>query len=169
MSQLTLVSPLVLPAEGAVRVQVQLDGPEGEDGRRALSIYSRAEDAPEEASWTLHAQGVLSSAEEAAAADETGLAAWPPAGGEPIDLTGHYAALAARGYGYGPSFQGLREAWRVGDAVYGRVVLAEALTSSADEYGLHPALLDSALHVLGLVDGGRGCRRGFAAAAVRVV
>ena len=154
MSQLTLVSPLVLPPEGAVRVQVQLDGPEGEESRRALSIYSRAEDAPEGVSWTLHAQGALSSAEEVAAAEETELEAWPPAGGEPIDLTGHYAALAARGYGYGPSFQGLREAWRVGDVVYGRVVLAEALSSSADEYGLHPALLDSALHVLGLVDGG---------------
>src|ERR1700750_2087968 len=62
VSQLTLVSPLVLPAEGAVRVQVQLDGPEGEEGRRALSIYSRAEDASEGASWTLHAQGVLGSA-----------------------------------------------------------------------------------------------------------
>ena len=52
VSQLTLVSPLVLPPEGAVRVQVQLDGPEGEEGRRALSIYSRAEDAPAEASWS---------------------------------------------------------------------------------------------------------------------
>ena len=59
-----------------------------------------------------------------------------------------FPALAARGYGYGPSFQGLVEAWRVGEVVYGRAVLAEALTSSADEYGLHPALLDSALHVL---------------------
>jgi len=56
VSQLTLVSPLVLPPEGAVRLQVQLDGPEGEEGRRALSIYSRAEDAPEGVSWTLHAQ-----------------------------------------------------------------------------------------------------------------
>src|SRR5262249_28322021 len=51
VSQLTLVSPLVLPSEGAVRLQVQLDGPE--ESRRALSIYSRAEDAPEGASWTL--------------------------------------------------------------------------------------------------------------------
>src|SRR5689334_6579882 len=148
VSQLTLVSPLVLLQEGAVRIQVQLDGPE-EEGRRSLSIYSRAEDAPAEASWTLHAQGVLSSAEEAAP-EETELEAWPPAGGEPIDLTGHYESLAARGYGYGPSFQGLREAWRVGDVVYGRVVLAEAVAASADEYGLHPALLDSALHVLTL-------------------
>ncbi|HEY2418963.1 MAG TPA: type I polyketide synthase, partial [Steroidobacteraceae bacterium] len=157
VSQLTLVSPLVLPAEGAVRLQVQLDAPEkGEPELRELSIYSRAEDAAEGTPWTLHAQGVLSLAEEAAADDESGLEVWPPAGGEPIDLTGHYAALAARGYGYGPSFQGLREAWRVGDVVYGRAVLAEELTSSADEYGLHPALLDSALHVLAFAqaDGG---------------
>ena len=36
-------------------------------------------------------------------------------------------------------------------------------------YGLHPALLDAALHVLGLVDGGSRARRRFGAAAVRVV
>ena len=151
VSQLMLAAPLVLPQEGAVRLQVQLDAPEaGEDGRRGLSIYSRPEDAAEGASWTLHAQGVLSLAPEAEAEEETGLEAWPPVGGISIDLTGHYAALQARGYGYGPSFQGLREAWRVGDVVYGRAVLPEALSSSAEEYGLHPALLDAALHVLGL-------------------
>ena len=163
VSQLTLVAPLVLPPEGAVRVQVQVDAPEaGEEGRRGLSIYSRLEDAPEGASWTLHAQGVLSLAQEAAA-EESGLEAWPPAGGTAIDLTGHYATLQARGYGYGPSFQGLREAWRVGDVVYGRVVLPEAL-SSAEGYGLHPALLDAALHVSGAC--GRRWRRRFGAAAV---
>ena len=38
--------------------------------------------------------------------------------------------------------------------VYGRAVLPEALSESAEGYGLHPALLDAALHVLGLADGG---------------
>ena len=42
VSQLTLVAPLVLPEDGAVRLQVQVDAPEaGEEGRRAFSIYSR--------------------------------------------------------------------------------------------------------------------------------
>ena len=46
VSQLTLVTPLVLPEDGSVRVQVQVDAPEaGEEGRRGLSIYSRMEDA----------------------------------------------------------------------------------------------------------------------------
>ena len=38
--------------------------------------------------------------------------------------------------------------------MYGRAVLPEALSESAEAYGLHPALLDAALHVLGLVDAG---------------
>ena len=138
MSQLTLVAPLVLPEDGAVRVQVQVDAPEaGEEGRRGLSIYSRLEDASEGAAWKLHAQGVLSLAPEAAAAEETGLEAWPPVGGTSIDLTGLYSTLQAHGYGYGPSFQGLREAWRVGEAVYGRAVLPDALSEIGG--GLRPA------------------------------
>ena len=81
VSQLTLVAPLVLPEDGAVRVQVQVDAPEaGEEGRRGLSIYSRLEAASEGAPWTLQAQGVLSLAQEAAA-EESGLEAWPPVGG----------------------------------------------------------------------------------------
>ena len=126
VSQLTLVTPLVLPEDGAVRVQVQVDAPEaGEEGRRGLSIYSRLEAASEGAAWTLQAQGVLSLAQEAAA-EETGLEAWPPVGGTSIDLTGLYSTLQAHGYDYGPSFQGLREAWRVGEVVYGRAVLPDA-------------------------------------------
>ncbi|MDN3279556.1 polyketide synthase dehydratase domain-containing protein, partial [Frankia sp. RB7] len=153
VSQLTLLSPLVLPAEGGVRLQVQVDGAEaGAAAGRGLNIYSRAEDAAEGASWTLHAQGVLGEAAEQEAAQDnveaSALEVWPPIGGEPIDLSGHYARMQARGYGYGPMFQGLVEAWRVGDAVYGRAMLAEALWPSAESYGLHPALLDSALHVL---------------------
>ena len=103
----------------------------------------------------LHAQGTLSQTETTAAMpEEVGLEAWPPVGGTPIDLTGLYTTLQAHGFGYGPSFQGLREAWRVGDAVYGRAVLPEALSGSAEAYGLHPALLDAALHVLGLAEAG---------------
>src|SRR5262249_42897439 len=156
VSELTLVMPLVLPEDGAVRVQVQVDAPHaGEDGRRVLGIYSRLEEAPDGTAWTLHAQGMLSGAEATAAmTEEVGLETWPPVGGTPIDLTGLYSTLQARGFGYGPGFQGLREAWRVGDAVYGRAVLPEALSDSAEAYGVHPALLDSALHVLGLADAG---------------
>ena len=81
------------------------------------------------------------------------LLAWPPPGSVAVDLTEFYPELAARGFGYGPAFHGLAEAWRLDEQIYGRVVLPEALTETTGDYGIHPVLLDAALHpiVAGLV------------------
>ncbi|MGC5040128.1 type I polyketide synthase, partial [Streptomyces sp. DT73] len=70
----------------------------------------------------------------------------PPAGAEPVPLEGFYDDFAARGLVYGPAFQGLRELWRKGSTAYGLVRLAEG--RPADGFGIHPALLDAALHAL---------------------
>ncbi|MGW1179449.1 SDR family NAD(P)-dependent oxidoreductase, partial [Kitasatospora sp. NPDC002543] len=50
---------------------------------------------------------------------------------------------------YGPSFQGLRAVWTRGEEVFAEVELPEQLRGEAGRYGLHPALLDAALHVSG--------------------
>ncbi|MFD0346077.1 polyketide synthase dehydratase domain-containing protein [Kitasatospora aburaviensis] len=74
-----------------------------------------------------------------------------------MDVSGLYDGLAEVGYGYGPVFQGLQAAWRVGGDVFAEVALAEDDHAAAARFGLHPALLDAALHALGLVEGtGRG-------------
>ncbi|MGW6804821.1 type I polyketide synthase, partial [Streptomyces sp. NPDC055039] len=44
----------------------------------------------------------------------------------------------------------LRAAWRSGDEVFAEVALPEGV--GADGFGLHPALLDAALHAIGLMD-----------------
>ena len=59
-----------------------------------------------------------------------------------------YASLAAQGLGYGEAFQGLCELRRAGDTAYARVSLPKGVRASAERYGLHPALLDAALHSL---------------------
>ncbi|WP_367127518.1 type I polyketide synthase [Saccharothrix sp. HUAS TT1] len=139
VAELTLREPLVVPAPG-VRVQVVVGADEG--GRRTVDVHSRVGDE-----WVHHASGVL------AAGGPTPVASgeWPPADAEPVDLTGFHDGLAAHGFGYGPAFRGLRAAWRRGDELFGEVVLPE--TASAEGYGLHPALLDAALHVTALVEG----------------
>ena len=43
------------------------------------------------------------------------LSVWPPAGATAMDVTDAYERLAARGYEYGPAFQGLRAMWRRGE------------------------------------------------------
>ncbi|MCP4921112.1 MAG: polyketide synthase, partial [Proteobacteria bacterium] len=151
VSDLTLAAPLVLPERGAVRVQLHVEAPDGQ-GHRTVALYSRAEDAPEDGPWTAHATGMLSAPEnEASPSADPRLQAWPPAGGEPLDLTELYPRLAEQGLGYGPVFQGLTEAFRVGKVVYGRVVLPASVSETAGDYGIHPALLDAALHTLAAV------------------
>ncbi|MFE0176324.1 SDR family NAD(P)-dependent oxidoreductase [Streptomyces sp. NPDC059002] len=149
VDELTLHAPLVLPEQGAMAVQVAV-GPD-EAGRRRLTIWSRRTDATD-AAWTRNADGVLTSAgtgtgsgaDDAAFRD---LSAWPPRDAEPVDLDGLYPDLARTGYGYGEVFQGLRAMWRRGDDLFAEAVLPDSARSTADAFGVHPALLDAVLHV----------------------
>ncbi|WP_410619058.1 SDR family NAD(P)-dependent oxidoreductase [Amycolatopsis sp. cmx-8-4] len=140
LEELTLQAPLVLPETGGVAVQLALGAPD-HDGRRNLTVHSRLDDEP----WTLHASGTLATASPST---QDGLAEWPPADAEQVDLTGFYDRTAERGFGYGPVFRGLTAAWRRGDDVFAEVALPAG--TDAAPFGLHPALLDSALHAVGL-------------------
>ncbi|MFI1038227.1 type I polyketide synthase [Streptomyces hygroscopicus] len=161
LEELTLEAPLILPERGGVQLRVVVDEPSGPDGRRSLTVYSRLEDAADEP-WIRHASGALTATGAApgaatgdASAATTGLAEWPPATTgtadvEPLDVDGLYDGFAALGLGYGPVFQGLRAAWRRGDEVFAEVALDEERQGEARAYGLHPALLDAALHTVAL-------------------
>ncbi|MFD3844215.1 polyketide synthase dehydratase domain-containing protein, partial [Streptomyces sp. NPDC058642] len=156
--ELTLQAPLVLPEQGGVQIQVVVDAAE-EDGRRPLTVYSRPESTEASGAWTLHAEGVLAEAPVVASAD---LSVWPPAGAEPVDVSGFYAEAQAAGYAYGPVFQGLSAVWRLGDEVFAEVELAEEAHGRAAAFGVHPALLDSALHaVLATSEPSEGLRLPF--------
>ena len=147
VEELTLQAPLILAPDGAVALQVVV-GPAADD-RRPITVFSRPIDGEE---WTQHALGTLSAAPRP---EPAGLTEWPPAGANPIEVEGAYDLLNDRGYGYGPSFQGLKAAWRRGNEVFAEVALPEPAASTASAYGLHPALLDIAMHadLLGDPDG----------------
>ncbi|MEU3459721.1 type I polyketide synthase [Streptomyces sp. NPDC006733] len=144
LEELTLQAPLLLDGSGAVDFQLVVEEP-GQDGRRALGIFSRPA-GTDDSLWTQHAEGLLRS-EDAAATRPAG-SAWPPAGAQPIEVEGAYDRMREQGYGYGPSFQGLRAAWRLGEEVFAEVALPEGVDATG--YALHPALLDAALHAIGI-------------------
>ena len=73
---------------------------------------------------------------------------WPPAGAEVVGVEGMYEALAGVGLVYGPVFRGVRSVWRAGDEVLAEVALPDAVWGEAAAFGLHPALLDAALHAM---------------------
>ncbi|MFR9800640.1 polyketide synthase dehydratase domain-containing protein, partial [Streptomyces sp. MS06] len=147
VEDLTLEAPLVLPAGGGAAVQVVV-GAVDETGRRTVDVFSRTEDA-----WTRHATGLLA---PHTTVPDFELTAWPPQGARRLEVEGAYERLANRGYLYGPVFQGLKAAWRRGDDVFAEVELPEESWEEAHRFGLHPALLDAAMHVDLLLDGTDG-------------
>ncbi|WUB13174.1 type I polyketide synthase [Streptomyces platensis] len=152
LAELTLESPLVVPREGTVALQVVVGAP-GEDGTRSLTIHSRpdSEDSTEEA-WSRHAHGTLAPAPAPAPLPAQDPAPWPPSGADPLPVADLYPRLADRGIAYGPAFRGLSAAWRMGEELYADITLPD--TADVSGFGLHPALLDAALHVLALGVGG---------------
>ncbi|MFF3445482.1 SDR family NAD(P)-dependent oxidoreductase, partial [Streptosporangium sp. NPDC002721] len=143
IEELTLEAPLTLPEHGGIQVQVSVGAADGSD-LRTVAVHSRPESG--ENAWVRHASGLLGPGILESRAD---LADWPPPGAEPVDLDGFYDRLAERGYAYGPAFQGLRAVWRRGDEVYAEVGLPERDRAEAARFGVHPALLDAALHAGG--------------------
>ena len=126
-----------------------------------MTVYSRLEESPSDSlsggEWTRHASGVLCGSDAlialgpavtervAVLADER----WPPTSAEVIDVDDLYDRLAGLGLEYGPAFQGLRAVWQGEGEVFAEVCLSEDQRDAARSFGLHPALLDAALHTFG--------------------
>ena len=110
------------------------------DGRRQFAMHFRIDDRE----WTRNASGTLGVATEADTLFER-IDAWPPEDAEAVDtdwIVGRMAAISR--LEYGPAFLGLEGAWRRGEEIYTEAALEEG--ADAGRHGLHPALLDMAMH-----------------------
>ncbi|WP_067682416.1 type I polyketide synthase [Nocardia miyunensis] len=145
LDELVLRAPLALPETGGVAIRVEVGEPE-DTGHRAVRVFSCPDGAADAVpSWTLHAEGVVAQGNTAPDFD---LVSWPPAGATAIDIDGVYDALDAQGYRYGPVFQALTSVWRGPGGIYAEVAVPEHVRADAAGFGLHPALLDAALHAV---------------------
>ncbi len=148
VDELTLQSALLLPASGSVAVQVVV-GAADQSGQRSMSVFSRE---TTDSAWNCHATGILSSAPVEPVTD---LSVWPPEGATAVDVTDGYQRLAERGYQYGPAFQGLTALWRRGEELFAEVTLPQA-AGGVSGFGVHPVLLDAALHAAAVTHDGAG-------------
>ncbi|MFD1498433.1 SDR family NAD(P)-dependent oxidoreductase, partial [Streptosporangium lutulentum] len=153
LDEFTLRSPLAFTADAAARLQIWVGGADP-SGRRPVAIYSCPDGSD---TWTCNATGALT-ADETVAGGLPG--EWPPPGATSLPVNDLYAGLAERGYQYGPLFQGLGAAWRLGDDLYAEITIPPG--TDTDSYGVHPALLDAALHCLAFDTGSDAVRLPFA-------
>ncbi|HEY3896256.1 MAG TPA: SDR family NAD(P)-dependent oxidoreductase, partial [Pseudonocardiaceae bacterium] len=141
VEELTISAPAVIPDSGAMNIQISVD--ELENGKRQVRCYTRPDGDQD---WTEHATGTLAiaSTRQLTAGD---LAVWPPVNALPADLTGFYDRLTV---GYGPAFRAVRAVWLAQDRVFAEIALPAEADQDVDGYGLHPVLIDAALHPLSL-------------------
>ncbi|WP_046507470.1 type I polyketide synthase, partial [Streptomyces odonnellii] len=153
VEELTLATGLVVPDDGAVRVQVRVAAPD-RTGRRSLTVHARPDGAGQP--WTLHAAGVLSAghrAPETELSTELGTEAWPPAGAVSLDLPSDLDLDPDADADYGAV--GLRAAWLRDGEVFAEVTLEEDEQAVAQgTFALHPALLTAAVNAAGLLHTG---------------
>ncbi|WP_189908793.1 type I polyketide synthase, partial [Streptomyces capillispiralis] len=166
VAELTLATPLTLPADGGVHLQVAV-GERDDSGARPIEVYSRP-DTDDEPDWVLNAQGTLVPADPGTPAAD--LVVWPPADAREVGLDDVYERLVDQGYAYGPAFRGLSRVWRGEDEIFAEVTLPDGARDDAGRFLLHPALLDAALHALlpGVADDDVEARLPFSWAGVRV-
>ncbi|ALG12160.1 type I polyketide synthase [Kibdelosporangium phytohabitans] len=150
IAELTLEVPLAIPQTGGVHVQVMVSAPD-DNGQRPVTIHSRLASGDLGAPWTCNARAVLA---PDSAAPAPNLADWPPPGSAALDVTDFYDGAA--GAMYGPAFQGVRAAWHRGDEIFAEVELSDQAGQDTHRFGLHPALLDGALQVIGLSERATG-------------
>jgi acyl carrier protein len=148
---MVLETPLVVPDDGGCAVRFVVARPD-QHGNRRFTVYSRFDDAPAEWGWTRNASGVLANTatmtKPTVAPEHAEMAEWPPEGARTIELGDLYDRFLKEGYTFGPHFRGLRHSWTVGEELYSEVWLPEEYVEETKEFNLHPALLDSAMHVL---------------------
>ncbi|MFJ2113976.1 type I polyketide synthase, partial [Streptomyces sp. NPDC087850] len=144
LEELTFQAPLALPEQGGLALRVVVS-----DGDApTVTIHTKPQGAADDAPWTRHVTGTLTSAP--AAPVDADLTVWPPSGALPVPVEDVYDRMARTGFGYGPAFQGLRGVWERDGVLFAEVGPEQRHVLDAPQFGLHPALLDAALQPLGL-------------------
>ncbi len=138
---LSMARPLVL-GDDPMRLQVVLT-PEGSEYR--IEVWSSP--AVGRGEWTQHASGYLSARRVLADTADISMSMFKLLDvAAPLDVAATYDAFEAQGIHYGHAFRGLIGLWFEGESVVGEVALPDNV--SVSDFLVHPALLDSALHVI---------------------
>ena len=129
-----------------------------DDQSYQFQIFSQQEQQnQEEQKWTLHATGKIRTAETDTTSTKVDLEKYKAECSQPIEVKLHYQQSRQFRIDYGSSFQGIEKLWSGENQALAQIKLPEELIAQTIDYQFHPALLDTALqligHILPEVDG----------------
>jgi acyl transferase domain-containing protein len=136
--------PQALVWDGAETLRVITVLEKGDDEQARWRVYSAGKEDGRE--WTLHASGRVRRQKEIAQLGASdGIDGVRQRCGEPVGGDQFYAQMGAK---FGESFRGVRRLWKGEREALAEIHLSERVSSEANRYVMHPALLDSALQFL---------------------
>jgi acyl transferase domain-containing protein/acyl carrier protein len=112
----------------------------------SFDIYSCATDT--EKAWVRHATGKLRRSDERKANEQAPLASIRSRCSREIAKSDFYRFFDAVGMHYGPHFQSVERLWIGEEEALGQIELHAALEHDAQDYQVHPTILDAAFQVL---------------------
>ncbi|MDY6988818.1 MAG: type I polyketide synthase [Thermodesulfobacteriota bacterium] len=140
---------LILPENEEKRVQVVLL-PHGQEAF-SFQVFSLGSEKEETAKWVLHASGKISVATAGPEPAPEELVAVQRRCTTPVSIEEAYQEFADWGVRYGPGFRALQQLWLGDGEALGRIQLPDHLAGEAEDYGIHPVLLDACFQVAGPV------------------
>ncbi|WP_411978653.1 type I polyketide synthase [Streptomyces sp. N50] len=140
VEQITVDTPLAVPEHGHLQLRVHVDAP-GRDGLRPVAVHSRRT-GDGNATWTCHARALLRPGLPRPSFD---LRTWPATGADaPADRLDLHGVRGVHGLA---EQDGL---------LFADLILPPELADEAAGFTLHPALLDTVLHLLAARTGDSG-------------
>jgi phthiocerol/phenolphthiocerol synthesis type-I polyketide synthase D len=140
--------PLRLPGHEVKTLQTVLR-PQGADACR-FEIYGRDEARPEDR-WARHTTGLCRPASPSVLPPDEAPTSFAENAGDPVEVSALYQRSRACGIDLGPRFQALRRTWHRQMRAVGEIALPPTLATAAQDYHLHPVLLDAAFQAMGAV------------------
>ncbi|MBI4852597.1 MAG: amino acid adenylation domain-containing protein [Acidobacteria bacterium] len=145
VSELIIISPLILNEKVTRQIQIKIS-PSDVQNQHNFALYSRNAENGIEGGWIKHANGLLNSNTNSSTTMARMLN-WPPPDSKLMDLTNFYDRIkSSLDVEYGPLFQAVKEIWRKDNTIFTKLVLPAENAINAEYYGVHPVLLDAALH-----------------------
>lgn len=108
-----------------------------------FTIYGRSQDK-----WVVHARGLLRSRAGEVSAAAVCLEEIKARCPSEISSSDCYAQLKDMGLEYGPTFRGVQRLWQGEIEALAQIQVHDDIHGQADDYLLHPALLDTCLHAI---------------------
>ncbi|MDY6949879.1 MAG: type I polyketide synthase [Thermodesulfobacteriota bacterium] len=147
LEDLGIQQALILPEGEEKRVQVVLL-PHGQEAF-SFQVFSLGSEKEETSKWVLHASGKISVATAGPEPAREELAALQRRCTTPVSIEEAYQEFADWGVQYGPGFRALQQLWSGEGEALGRIQLPDHLAGEAEDYGIHPVLLDACFQVAG--------------------